>query len=560
MRSAFGPWPPALAALFLGAAGFFWLLKLQAQTPAADPPRIELQMPVGGPLPPAASVAITASGDWTIAADPDIFSVRPTQGTGNATVTIAPVDWKPVGNYSTDIKISSQGGSRTIPASLAVLERTSPKFTYIQGPTGCQDANPGLPPRNAAVCTPPPLNPPANGTSYRDPNFGASVRPVANGYHGYSTPSPVSASNKYALVALDGENPAVVDLATGKTVRPSPIGFEGVMWDGHNDNYLYGFAGNTLRRYDVGSGRTSTVANYSRNPLRFASIGNGGTGEMTRDNWLAFFARQERQICALDLNASATYCGAIPNGTEVDFPTMSKGVDKVSGQRYVIGVASSGPFLLYAVNAAQNRLDLIGRGPENVMMLGGNRDGICDAGEPCFNGSHADTTEDEAGNQYLIFGAEAQHPCEFSLVSLQLNKGDRMGLAVETGGGLKRVMTLFRCGGDKWTDFHMGCAKSAPACVLSIAAQGFGETRQPGNSAPPPPSPYLGEILVIQNNGAEIRRLATHRSISFSNEEANGYWSTPRAAISSDAAYVVATSNFGIPNKRRVVAIETGIP
>src|SRR4029079_3970620 len=119
-----------------------------------------------------------------------------------------------------------------------------------------------------------------------------------------------------------------------------------------------------------------------------------------------FFAPQERQMCTLDLNTSTTYCGAPPSGVNIDFPTMSKGTDKANGRRYVIGVVSSGPFLIYAVNTAQQTLDLVGRGPENVASDGGNRNGICDAGEICFNGSHADTTEDMAGNQYLIFGME----------------------------------------------------------------------------------------------------------------------------------------------------------
>lgn len=530
----------------------------QAQTLSVDPAQLTLKMPVGGPLPPVTTLSITASVDWTVTADADYVYVSANKGTGNATVTVTPVDWRPVGEFKTNVTVVSQGITRTVPLQLSVVARNEPTFLYAQPPVGCTTVTPGLPPDNLAVCSTPNLTPPNVGGSYQDPTFGSRVRVIANGYHGYSTPTPISANNKYALVAVNENTPTVVELLTGKPVRTENLGFEGVMWDGKNDNYMYAISGNTVKRFDVSNGNTTTVADYSKGNVRFAAISNGGTGEITRDNWLSFFAPAERQMCTLDLNTSTTYCGAIPAGVNIDFPTMSKGTDKTSGRRYVIGVVGTGPFLIYAVNTAAQSLDLIGRGPENVAYDGGNRNGICDAGEACFNGSHSDTTEDSAGNQFLIFGMEAQHPCEFSMISLQLSKGDQMGLPVEFGGGLKHVMTLFRCGGDKWTDFHMGCAKVAPSCALSVTSQQFGQTQDPSGNLTLPASPYLGEIFTILNNGAEVRRLIMHRSIQFTNEEANGYWSTPRAAISPDGAYVIATSNFGQPNKRRVLVIDSG--
>ncbi|MEP7351634.1 MAG: hypothetical protein ABI824_00240 [Acidobacteriota bacterium] len=543
---------------------FLTVLPLIGQ-PTASVSRLDLQMPLGGPLPPVTTFNVTTTGAWTASiSTSDLFSVSPAQGTGNATLTITPVDWRPLGTYNANIVITAQGALLTVPATLKVLARLTPQFTYAQGPTGCQDATPGLPVGNAALCTvanqkpPGSFAPPDNGSSYVDPNFGTKVRMLAgpSALHGYSTPSPVSATNKYILLSIN-DVITVEELLTGKTVRKVSIGFEGVMWDGSNDNYLYAFSGATVVRLDVTTGATTTVADYSKGALRFTSIGSGGTGEITKDNWLSFYAPQERQMCSLDLNTISTYCGAVPAGVSIDYPTMAKGVDKVSGRRYVMGVVVSGPFLIYAVNVAQKRLDLVGRGPENVMM-GGNRDGICDANEACINGSHSDTMEDAAGNEYLVLGLEAQTPCEYSMFSIQLNKGAQMGLPIEVGGGLKRLMQLFRCGGDKWSDYHAGCAKAAPVCVISITTEPFGETMNQNNPAAVPVSPYLGEILIIKDNGNEVRRLAKHRSIQYSNEEANGYWSTPRAAISEDAAFVVATSNFGTPNQRRVIVLDTG--
>jgi len=63
---------------------------------------------------------------------------------------------------------------------------------------------------------------------------------------------------------------------------------------------------------------------------------------------------------------------------------------------------------------------------------------------------------------------------------------------------------------------------------------------------------------VIKGNGEEIRRLTEHRSVPFVGEEANGYWSLSRAAISPDGGFVVTDSNFGTQNAQRVALIYTG--
>jgi hypothetical protein len=93
---------------------------------------------------------------------------------------------------------------------------------------------------------------------------------------------------------------------------------------------------------------------------------------------------------------------------------------------------------------------------------------------------------------------------------------------------------------------------------VSTTYEGFNQTRDPGDTSPVKRSPFMSEVFVVRDNGAESRRLAEDRSIGFRNELANGYWSTPRACISGDGAYVVFDSNFGVPNQRRVVQVVTG--
>jgi hypothetical protein len=174
-------------------------------------------------------------------------------------------------------------------------------------------------------------------------------------------------------------------------------------------------------------------------------------------------------------------------------------------------------------------------------------------------GSHSDLFEDSRGNQLMMLAEEYQNPCEFDLVSYQLNKGARMAVPVEMGGGMRRIMTLFRCGGeDVWADYHIGCARATPYCVVSTTYGGFQSARQPDDNSPMRSAAHLAEIFVVRDNGAEVRRLARHRSVSFATEDSRGYWSTPRACIAPDGSYVVADSNFGTPQAQRVIRVDTG--
>ncbi len=171
-------------------------------------------------------------------------------------------------------------------------------------------------------------------------------------------------------------------------------------------------------------------------------------------------------------------------------------------------------------------------------------------------GSHLDTLEDSAGTQYLVMNEESISPCEYAVNTYQLNKGSAMNRQIEIGGGRKRVMTLWHCG-PGWVDEHIGCARSAPYCVISTQ----NVPRDANDPAPFVPTPHAGQIFVMRENGVEIRPLALSHSLLFPGQGDPNYWSTPRAAISPDASLVVADSNFGVQNKgQRVILIETGYP
>jgi uncharacterized protein (TIGR03437 family) len=239
----------------------------------------------------------------------------------------------------------------------------------------------------------------------------------------------------------------------------------------------------------------------------------------------------------LDLNTVKTYCadyGSVPGPPYggIDYTLDSKGVDKASGKRYVILVAGNSGF--YSVNLKTGQLDLEFRG---------------------LNPSHSDTFEDSGGTQYIVFDSFTESPCEVATATYQLNKGASISQPVELGGGRRKVMSLWQCpfpntnGG---TDEHVGCAKSAPFCVISTVA--------PYRSASDPPVrfPHATEIMVMRENGLEVRRLAQSRSVRFREDGDGAYWAEPRAAISNDGSLVVSDSNFGTIGGVRVTLIATG--
>jgi hypothetical protein len=169
--------------------------------------------------------------------------------------------------------------------------------------------------------------------------------------------------------------------------------------------------------------------------------------------------------------------------------------------------------------------------------------------------SHSDTLEDSAGIQYLVFNKQTETPCEVSVATYQLNKGIDIMEPVVLGGGRKKVVTLWKCPfpNNPVPDEHVGCAKKAPYCVIS--------TVPPIRAAADAPVrfPHTTEIIMFRDNGAEVRRLAQHRSAPLREEGDESYWSQPHAALSNDGSLVVFDSNFGEPKAQRINILQTGV-
>jgi len=546
---------------------------LYSQAIDVTPKVVKLMQVEGGPL-AIAKVSIRSTSrtvqNWTAIATPGDpndpwIQLDGLGGTTPGVLTVGIVNWrgeaKKAGKFQASILIKSGAVSVTLPVELEIrAPNPPPVISYAGGAAGCNQSAGYLDP---PLCTPLPLpgvfGAPQAGASYVDPNFGGRVRVMTGApiYHTYSTPSPLSAHKKYLMGYLDDGTWQIVDVATARVLfRRNPCN-QSYFWDANDDELYYYFQGAAILKHDLRSNKSAVLIDYSKEPEQFHEIVRGGTGDTSKDNWISFWAPDDKTICAFDIGHMKTYCADYADSQrnlaygDVDFTLISKGVDRTSGKRYVMLIAppSMGVF---SVDIAGGVLKLEYRGPESPEKPG-NNNAICDPGERCFVGSHLDTLEDSAGIQYLVANGETSAPCEVSLSTYQLNTGTNLLKQVELGGGRKKVLTLWRCGRG-WVDEHIGCAKNAPYCVISTQA----EARRPDDVSEYVPTPHAGEIIVMRENGLEIRRVALTRTVFFTNAGSGNYWAAPRAAISNDGSVVASDSNFGQPGKPRVTLIETG--
>jgi len=564
----------SLAVLALSLAG------LSGQNGLVSTTQVAFRMLHQGIRPDARTISITAPDSWTATVAKDPKSDQPwvvlnggngpVSGSGPGSFQIGLRDWmvenKAPGTYTEAVSVTTQHG---LPVNIAVTftivaRLPGPTFRYLSGPNGCKQTR-DFP--DADTCTVPgdwpnPMPAPARGTSYRDFNFGSTIHVISEPGcpHAYATPSAISAGNSHVL-AYCNNGPQVLDARTGELqFKPAPHNGSAV-WDANNDNVYYYMHYFSLMKVDVAAQKVTNFIDYSKDPYRFKDITNGGTGDTSKDNWTPFWAKEEHQVCAVDLDHARTYCAdytRIPGVpiTHVDFTVIAKGIDRPTGKRYVLLVAAPA-LAVFSVNQPAGKLEFEYRGPENPDSKG-NHDGVCDPGEACLGTPHADTLEDSAGVQYLVMNSQWA-PCELALATFRLNAGPKILIDAELGGGRRRVMAIDKCSGPgPWPkDDHIGCAKKAPYCAISTTYNVF---KNPGDLSPIVRTPHESEVFLMRDNGAEILRLAQLRSLRFTTDGDEGYWTQSRACLSNDASLVVADTNFMQPGKTvRMIEIETGI-
>jgi hypothetical protein len=551
----------------------FWLLAASLFGGITTPARIDLRIVLDGTRPPKPTLDIMATGPWSLnisTSAAQFLRVDPSwaasvSGTGIARQAFVLTRTPPVGTYFGDIRVTSAAGLDVIPITLQVVGRTlNPRFTTpVNTATSCRQAPnftgpypqcdvPGISPVGAA----------ASNVAYADPNFGGFIRMLRSEQtiHAYSSLSAFSASGKYVVVGSTRDQSTMIYSTADRQLVHREVGtnFQGLVWDAFNDDIVYSLRGTSIRAFNLVTRTWSVVVDFNG---RFTSISNGGTGDISKDNWLAFVAEAEKMVCAIDLNSRGTYCRSYGDLTasanawsrieKVDFAMISKGVDRISGQRYIV-LAATPLMAVYALNESAGTLELVSRGPEILGYPGGNGNGICDSGqERCLGSRHGDVFESADGQQWYMTAFDFGQPAERALVAFRLN-AQNLGQREELGGGLRKIMMLFPSG-SQWLDLHVGCARQASVCAVSLQT-----TLPSSQGASLSVPPYGGQLLAVYDAGAEIRQLGYHRSIPIKGELSNSYWSTPRACMSPDGRQILFDSNYGRANEQRTFLLDPG--
>ena len=382
--------------------------------------------------------------------------------------------------------------------------------------------------------------------------------------HQYSGISPLSANNDKLHFFDLGGHTQIVRFPTSRTIA-DPAPYVEAHWDNVDNDLMWliglggGHSKNRIETWRPSTKRYKTVIDYTG---RFTSISTGASTDITYDDWEAFWAQEEHQVCAVDLKASKTYCldynapdprNKAGQTSAVDYVTITPR-DSKSGVHYVLLMASTPGMAVFSVDEKLGTLRWELR-PEIVPPLMGsnrvpqNNDGNCDPKEPCVTTPHGDVFIAPDGQVYWAsqvgidgdLNGDGVHHCEEGEGLMRLNAGARMMLLERLGGGF-RYFTAYKCG-QNWSSNHFGCARWGQICVVSY------------DSPPLPPgstmvTPRQEDIWLLDLNGES--------KIGNSNSS-NDYWSQARAAMSMDGTIILYDSDYGTHGASHAIyALESG--
>jgi hypothetical protein len=413
--------------------------------------------------------------------------------------------------------------------------------------------------------------PPAIGEYFYDSNFGSrhtSMSGPSTFYtQAYSAVTAFSRTSKYA-VRCGNAFIEIVDGKTGSIIRSSPYPAASCgaqEWSSLDDNVLYYYTSNMIRRYNVASNTASTVIQFDGTGGKpsFTSITLGGTADVSGDDWMTFVAPTQQQVCIIDLKqATPTYAclsyaadATAAGWTFVDFPLISKGVDRITGKRYVMVLPGSGANALYSFTDTSDfaRVGLM-ETPDDGGT--GNKDGIWVSGETKFASRHSDTGFTSDGRQFVATDCDigsGRQEC-YMFFSYET----RMSGRIANGGSLKlgRWVNV----GGPYVAHHVGCARQAPVCVFSYNTywNHTSNTARPLADTSPTQAHSSARLLVLTGDaGAWYKPIGTTRLEYWSEPY---YYQAPRACLSQDGAYAWYSTNFGqqIGSTPRSAIIDVG--
>jgi hypothetical protein len=345
------------------------------------------------------------------------------------------------------------------------------------------------------VCIPPNLKPTgsfkATGCQwFRDPHTGTPMKMITTAtarVTSYTTQTAFSKDNTYVMsfASTLGGSGWIYNLDDCSLVRQTAADIGKIVWSSLDDDVLYYHEGSSIKKQIVSTGVTSTVATFdgTGGKPNIATISWGGTGEPSKDDWMAFTdAATEEQLCTINLS-SPTSWGCINAATVVetanpsisdwniaDFPFMSKGVDSVSGKRYIWIQGGYGTLFEFTDAAPTPVLTVL---TEWNLWTGGDNDGVFDSGERTFDSHHVAIGETADGKQFLM-SYELTTDLN-SYVSIALFHYGTLAFEEQADSGGLREMTFFH---DYDLASVLGCARNSPWCVFSgnPAAYTYGGT------------------------------------------------------------------------------------
>lgn len=422
---------------------------------------------------------------------------------------------------------------QALPTPKTAAVRKYATVSILDGPNACQPAGSFYGPHyGGQLCSVPAIPIPLLKQERRDLNFGmVSVAITGSTFvHGYSMPSPASATNHYMGITDDEGRHFALDMVTGAHMR-IPITSSAPLWDSLDDDMLYYPSGSIWFKYSVAKDASNVLIDLTG---KLQTISNGGSTHISSDNWTAYWSEPDHTVCALDFNSLKTYCAdymapetrsSVLGWDFIDYSMVSD-VDTGSGQRYVMLMASPSCGI-WTVDMKNGVLKFLARGGENPKNQGfyqpnGNGDGRCDPGENCLNAPHGDLATIK-GIQYFVTYAEmASVPCERDLVALPIAAGENMVAKRVTIAPLAYCSSAY-----EWPDIHVGCAAKTGACVISTETVGA--------------APYGNQIMLMQDLD-HLVKLGYHYSQGIGSDN---YWFQPRAGISPDGRYLIYDSNSG---------------
>ena len=430
-----------------------------------------------------------------------------------------------------------------------------------------------------AVCNHPDQKPPGTWTPpdaperWVDKVFGYETWKLFKGgaLPAYSTPTALSAHGKYTFLLgrkgvpeCDGGWTCLVETESGKLVKAFTGNQDwGQWWDSASDEVYYQVKNKTqIVKTDLSTGADSVVLDLTGKP-GIESIWVGGTGDLSRDNMVAFIsvypvtAKNDRAwaaqsaVCLARLDGSGSYWCSLPFEqieapvkpvpAEVDFAMLSKGVDSTTKLRYIV-VENWGHIFSFDGSAVKFE-GLAPELPDAKYWSKGDGDGACEAAEKCFGDpwDHMDTVELPDGTQAILSKYEQEKP--LYLNSLAIYPLREVVNAAKDPTLLKEGVTFIKLASGTGT--HWGCARNTSVCVVSISSP----VRDPGDyTSILDPGPYGFNLIHLDMSAWPAVQARRHWHGSVAWKMANGapdYYALPKASISADGVFVAGSSNFG---------------